>query len=298
MSGAGGLPTEQRNPASDGLDRMDPRRIVEVMHAEDRRAAEAVGEVLDDIARAMSLAEEALAAGGRVLYVGAGTSGRIAAADVAELAPTFGLPEGRVLALVAGGSAALERAVEGAEDDAMEAVAAVRDMGIGPSDCVIGITASGTTRFILGALGEAREKGASTVLVTSGLRPAQGLWHVAIVLDTGPEVVTGSTRLKAATAAKMVLNMISTGALARLGRTYGNLMVEAAHSNRKLGRRAIRTVRDGAEMDAVAATDLLRRCDGEVKTAIVAARRQLAPDAARALLARHGGVLRRALESR
>jgi N-acetylmuramic acid 6-phosphate etherase len=277
---------------------MPPRRIVEIMNLEDRRAAEAVGEVLDDVARAVGLAEEILARGGRLLYVGAGTSGRIAASDVAELGPTFGLPPGRVIALVAGGSAALERAVEGAEDDAMEAVAAIRDMGIGPSDCVVGITASGTTRFVLGAMGEARERGASTVLVTSGVRPASGLWHVAIVLDTGPEVLTGSTRLKAATAAKMVLNMISTAVMARLGLAYSNLMVEAASANRKLGRRAIYTVHHAAEIDFARATEVLRRCDGEVKTAVVSARLGLDPVAARARLAQHDGVLRRALEAR
>ncbi len=295
MHGGQPQPTEDRNPRSAGLDRMDSRRIVALMHDEDVAAVRSLQPALEDIARAADLARDALGGGGRLVYVGAGTSGRVAAMDAAEVPPTFGLPEGRVVAVLAGGNDSLLRAVEGAEDQALEAVATIRDMLVGRADCVVGISASGTTRFVLGALGEARERGASTVLVTSGRPPARGLWTVSVVVETGPEVLTGSTRLKAATAAKLVLNMISTAAMAQLGRVHDNLMVEAASLNAKLGRRAVRTVGWAAEVDATRAVALLRSSDGEVKTAIAMERLSVDPAEARRRLAAAGGSLRAVL---
>jgi len=293
-----GSPTEDRNPRSEGLDRLDSLGIVKVLHGEDRRVADVVTVALPDVARAVDHAFDALDRGGRLVYFGAGTSGRLAQLDASEIPPTFGFPEDRVVAVIAGGPGALLRAVEGAEDDALEGVAAVRELGIGPSDCVVGITASGTTRFVLGALGEARERGASTVMFTCGPPPSPGLWHVVIHLETGPEAVAGSTRLKAGTATKMVLNMISTGAMVRLGRVHDNLMVEVRGGNAKLQHRAEGIVAQLAELPPAEARALLARCEGEVKTAVVAARRRVDPAEARALLEAGGGNLRRVLEGR
>jgi N-acetylmuramic acid 6-phosphate etherase len=293
-----GIPTEGRNPRSAGLDRLDSRSILAIMSEEDSRCAAAVAAALDDLARAADLAARALSGGGRLVYFGAGTSGRLAAGDAAELLPTFGLGPDRVFAVVAGGDAALRAPVEGAEDDAMEGVALVRDHGLGAGDCVVGVTASGSTRFVLGAMGEAREKGASTVLLTCGRPASPGLWDVCVVLDTGPEVVAGSTRLKAGTATKMALNMISTAAAARIGRVYDNLMVEVRCDNEKLRRRGAVIVHEATGVSPDAARRLLLQCGGEVKTAIVMARTGLDPETARARLAAHGGRLRETLEAR
>jgi len=297
MSGPIVPPTEERNPRSANLDRMATRRILEILNDEDRTVGVAVSRALPEIVRTVDLAVEALRGGGRLVYVGAGSSGRIAALDAAEIPPTFGLPPDRVVAIVAGGDAALARAVEGAEDDALDAVAEVRQRGIGPGDLVLGVTASGTTRFVLGGLGEARERGASTALLTCGVRPPTGFWHAAIVVDTGPEAVTGSTRLKAGTATKMVLNMVSTAAMVRLGKVYDNLMVDVAATNDKLRRRAIRIVESVGGVTTERARETLALCGGDARAAIVSLRRRLDPAAARNRLASHGGDLRRALEA-
>ena len=296
MSGPYVPATEDRNPRSANLDLLPTRRVLEILSDEDRSVAVAVSRVLDEVGMAVEHAVGALERGGRLLYLGAGSSGRIAAMDAAEIPPTFGLAPERVVAVIAGGPVALMEAVEGAEDDALEAVALMRDFAVGPSDCVVGVTASGTTRFVLGGLGEARERGSSTVLLTCGARPAPGLWHVVIAVDTGPEVVTGSTRLKAGTAAKFVLNMISTAAMVRLGKVYDNLMVDVRATNEKLRRRAARIIEATTGVPPARAREALERCGGETKTAVVSLKRGLDPDAARALLERHDGNLRRALE--
>ena len=297
MSGPIVPPTEDRNPRTAGLDRMDTRRILEILNDEDRTVGVAVARALPEIGRVVDLAVEVLARGGRLVYLGAGSSGRLAALDAAEVPPTFGFPPDRVIAILAGGDAALLHAVEGAEDDALEAVARMRDIAVGPPDLVLGITASGTTRIVLGGLGEARERGATTALLTCGTRPPPGLWHVVVAVDTGPEVVAGSTRLKAGTAAKLVLNMVSTAAMVRLGRVYDNLMVDVAPTNDKLRRRAVRIVEAAAGVPADRAREALARCGGEVRAAVVSLRRGLGPEDARARLAAHGGDLRRALEA-
>lgn len=297
MNGSPVPPTEERNPRSEGLDRLEVRRILEVMNDEDRTVAGAVARALPSVERAVELAVDALRRGGRVVYVGAGTSGRLAVLDAAEIPPTFSLPSGRVAAVIAGGKEALVGAVEGAEDDALEAVGRMRDIGVGPSDCVVGVTASGTTRFVLGALGEARERGASTVLLTCGIPTSAHLWHAVILVETGPEVVAGSTRLKAGTATKMVLNMISTAAMVRLGKVHDNLMVDVRASNAKLAQRARRIVEAVAGASPEAARSALDDCDGEAKTAVVHLLRGLPPAAARSLLESRGGRLRDALEA-
>ncbi|MCK6482082.1 MAG: N-acetylmuramic acid 6-phosphate etherase [Planctomycetes bacterium] len=297
MNGAPVPPTEDRNPRSAGLDRLPVRRILEVMNEEDRTVAAAVARALPAIERTVDLAVDSLGRGGRLFYLGAGTSGRLAVLDAAEIPPTFGLPSGLVVGVIAGGKEALVGAVEGAEDDALEAVARMRDFSVGPSDCVIGVTASGTTRFVLGGLGEARERGASAVLLTCGLAPSPGIWHALIALETGPEVLAGSTRLKAGTATKMVLNMISTAAMVRLGKAYDNLMVDVRASNAKLALRARRIVESIAGATPAAARAALEACGGEAKTAVVHLRLRLDPAAARALLESRGGRLRDALEN-
>ncbi len=297
MNGPPVPPTEERNPRSAGLDRMPLRRVLEILNDEDRAVGVAVARALPEIEKAAGHAADSLERGGRLVYLGAGTSGRLAAMDAAELPPTFGIEPDRVLAILAGGDEALARAVEGAEDDALEGVARLRDIAAGPGDCVIGVTASGTTRFVLGGLGEAREKGAATVLLTCGLKPSGGLWHVVIALETGPEVIAGSTRLKAGTATKMVLNMISTAAMVRFGKVHDNLMVDVRASNEKLRRRAIRIVEAVAGVPPAAAREALERCGGEAKVACLHLLRRLEPAAARDRLAAQGGVLRRALEA-
>jgi N-acetylmuramic acid 6-phosphate etherase len=289
-------PTEERNPRSAGLDRLPLRRVLEILNDEDRTVGAAVAKALPEIERAAEFAVESLSRGGRLVYVGAGSSGRIAAMDAAEIPPTFGTEPALVIAVVAGGPGALENAVEEAEDDALEGVARMREESVGPADCVVGVSASGTTRFVLGALGEARERGAVTVLLTCGALPASLPWKVVVAVETGPEVVAGSTRLKAGTATKLVLNMISTAAMVRLGKVHDNLMVDVRAANEKLRRRAARIVEAVAGVPAARAREVLDRCGGEAKTAIVALARGLEPAAARERLAATGGILRRALE--
>jgi N-acetylmuramic acid 6-phosphate etherase len=289
-------PTEERNPRSAGLDRLPLRRILEILNDEDRTVGAAVARALPEIERATALAADALSAGGRLVYFGAGTSGRLAALDAAEIPPTFGLEPDRVVAVLAGGEAAMVRAVEGAEDDALEGVARVRDLSVGAGDCAVGVSASGTTRFVLGALGEARERGASSVLLTCGPRPAASPWHAVISLDTGPEVIAGSTRLKAGTATKMVLNMISTAAMVRLGKVHDNLMVDVRATNDKLRRRAARIVEAVAGVPGPRAREALEACGGEAKAAIVLLGKGVDAAEARRLLAAAGGDLRRVLE--
>jgi len=298
MTGPVVPPTEERNPRSAGLDRMETRRILEVLNDEDRSVGVAVSRAIPEIARAADLAADALAGGGRLLYVGAGTSGRLAALDAAEIPPTFGIEPDRVVAVVAGSPESLSGAVEGAEDDALDAVARVRQLCVGEPDCVVGVTASGTTRFVLGGLGEAREQGARTVLLTCTGRPPMAAWDCVITVETGPEVVAGSTRLKAGTATKLVLNMISTAAMVRLGAVYDNLMVGLRAGNDKLRRRASRIVEEVSGAPPDRARQALDACGGEIRTAVVLLRFGVEPAQARRRLQDAGGDLRRALEGR
>jgi len=259
--------TEHVHPASLDLERLSAHQILIRLHAGDRQAARAVGRALSELARVAEAVALALGAGGRLLYAGAGTAGRLGALDAAECPPTFGVSPSRVVALVAGGNAALRRSVEGAEDDAQAGAAAVGRARVGARDVLIGVSASGTTPFTLAAVREARRRGAITALVTSNPEAKARVDH-RIVLDTGPELVAGSTRLKAGTAAKMALNLLSTAAFIQLGAVHRGRMIDLRASNAKLRRRAIDTVVDLAGCTLPAARRLLSQTDFDVRAAL------------------------------
>lgn len=264
----GHLPTERANPATAGLDRLDTLAAVDLMNREDATVAAAVATQRERIAAAVELAADALAGGGRVIYVGAGTSGRLGTLDAAECPPTFHTRPEQVQAIIAGGPAAMFAAVEGAEDDAAAGAAAVDSKYVNPSDLVFGIAAGGTTPFVLSALRRARELGARTVFLACVPGPDDPA-DVCIRPVTGPEVLTGSTRLKAGTATKMVLNTVSTLAMVRLGKVHRNLMVDLRATNAKLWDRAARIVAELTGTTRSHALTLLQAAGGRVKTALV-----------------------------
>ncbi len=258
-------PTEAVLEATRDIDRWSAERIVQAIHGEDGRAWEAVGAVLPRVAEAAEVLAIALAGGGRWFNVGAGTSGRIGALDAAEIPPTFGLPAHRVQAVVAGGDAALVRAIEGAEDNPERAVFALRERGLCAGDVVVAISASGRTPFTLGGLDAAHEVGARTVGITCnpGSLLAEGA-EIAIVPVVGPEVIAGSTRMKGGLAQKMVLNMLSTTVMIRLGYVEGNLMSHLSTASEKLRGRGLRIVMAVSGLDREAAEKLLAECEGSV----------------------------------
>lgn len=262
--------TEQRNPLTAQIDRLSPLEIVEVINGEDQKIAPAVHEERAAVARALELAEKALRAGGRLIYVGAGTSGRLGVLDASEMPPTYGTDPQMVQGIIAGGYEALTRSQEGAEDHPEDGAAEIEALGVGPDDFVLGIAASGTTPFVHGALMRSREKGASTglLLCTHPDPDYFERYDVVIAPLVGPEVVTGSTRMKAGTATKLVLNTISTGAMIRLGKVFGNLMVDLRPTNLKLQDRSERILMEMCELDRSSARQLLDRANGSVKTAL------------------------------
>ena len=289
--------TEQRNPRTADIDLASPLEIVDLMNAEDRTVADAVASQRERIADAVAEAEATFRRGGRLFYAGAGTSGRLGVLDASECPPTFGVGFDLVQGMIAGGDAAMFRAQEGAEDSPEGGAADVDARGVRAGDVLVGIAASGTTPYVRGALARARALGARTAVVACSPPPAATLAEadVAVVAITGPEVVTGSTRLKAGTATKMILNMVTTGAMIRLGKTYGNLMVDLRATNAKLVDRSERIVAEVCAVDRPSARALLDAAGGRVRTAIVmhllgAGR----GDAERALDAA-GGVIRRAV---
>ncbi|WP_308797983.1 N-acetylmuramic acid 6-phosphate etherase [Agromyces silvae] len=287
-------PTEERLEASAELDAKSSLEVLRLLNAEDRVAVEAVDAVLPQLAGLVDLTAGRFRRGGTVHYFGAGTSGRLGVLDAAELLPTFNLEPGRVVGHIAGGAAALVNAVEDAEDSDAEGRAAAADLG--PDDVAIGLAASGNTPYVGGALAVARAAGAHTALVSSN--PHADLAHLAdtvIVLETGAEVLTGSTRLKAATAEKLVLNGFSTALMVAVGRTWSNLMVSVVATNDKLRHRTVRILADATGLQPAAARQLLASADGELKTAIVAAVGGIEIDEARRLIAEHGGSVRDAL---
>jgi N-acetylmuramic acid 6-phosphate etherase len=309
------LVTERANRASARLDRLDARRIAVLMNREDARAVRAVGRVARDVAAAVDLIVAALAAGGRLIFVGAGTSGRLGVLEAAECPPTFGTPPSRVQAIMAGGRASVFRSREGAEDDARAGARAARARA-SAGDVVIGVSASGVTPFVRGALAAARRAGAKTVLVTCSRIPGrptvgrpsvatgaaavprrQTMVDVVIAPEPGPEVLTGSTRLKAGTATKLVLNTLTTASMARLGKVYGNRMIDVQPRSRKLRERAARLVAEIGVVAPARARRLLAAADGRVPVAIVMARRDLPADAAARAL-RVAGSLRSVIERR
>jgi N-acetylmuramic acid 6-phosphate etherase len=293
------LMTEQANPATAELDRMDPLAIVRAMNAEDAGVAAAVARELPRVAAAVEAIAARLRRGGRLVYVGAGTSGRLAALDALECPPTFCVPPDRVLARVAGGAAAWEQDAERLEDSAAAGEADLGGLGVAAADAVVGVSASGRTPYVLGAVALARRAGTLTVGLACNADSAlaRGV-DIMIAPLVGPEVIAGSTRLKAGTAQKMVLNMLSTGAMVLLGKTYGNLMVDVRATNHKLRERALAIVRQATGLPREAAAVALDAAGGEVKTAILAARADIAVAQARARLDRYGGSLRTALEAR
>jgi N-acetylmuramic acid 6-phosphate etherase len=295
----GELPaTEQRNPASARLDEMGTEEILRLMNAEDHRVPDAVERALPRIAEAVEILVEAWGAGGRWIYVGAGTSGRIAALDAAECPPTFGVPPGRVVALVAGGDTATTRAVESAEDDRDVARRDLQALSLHPKDVVVGLAASGSTPYVVSAVRHAAGAGCATIGISNneGTRLSAEA-RVAIELPTGPEVLTGSTRLKAGTSQKLVLNMLSTAAFTRLGKTYENLMVDMQAKNEKLERRSRRIVSEAAGVSGAEAEELLFAANGSVKVAIVMGKTGLNASAAHALLDGAHGNVRLAVEA-
>lgn len=266
--------TEQRNPRSARIDSLSTLAVVDLINAEDRMVAEAVGEEREAIARCVDFVVDCFRRGGRLLYVGAGTSGRLGVLDAAEMPPTYGTDPEMVQGIIAGGHAALVRAQEGAEDHPADGAAAVDERGVGPDDFVLGIATSGTTPYVHGALGRAREHGARTgfVLCTYPSEELLEAHDVVIAPLVGPEVITGSTRMKAGTATKMVLNTITTAAMVRTGKVFGNLMVDLQVTCEKLRDRGERILIETLGLERPAAADLLDRAGGHVKTAIVMGR--------------------------
>ena len=290
------LLTEARNPSSEGLDALSAAQIVALMNAEDARVVEAVQAESGAIARGIDLVAERFRRGGRLIYVGAGTSGRLGVLDASECPPTFNSPPSMVIGLIAGGPSALTRAVEGAEDDRERGREEIRTQKVGPDDLVVGIATSGRTPYVLGAVEEARARGAFTVGLACNRPSLLGeLVDLEIAPLVGPEILAGSTRLKAGTATKMVLNMLTTGAMVRIGKTMGNRMVDLQPTNEKLRIRTRRILREMAGLDDAEAADLLARSGGNLKRALVAALASVDPDRAAVLLEQHGGQVREAV---
>jgi N-acetylmuramic acid 6-phosphate etherase len=286
--------TERRNPRSSTIDTASALEIVDLIGAEDATVPAAVGRARVEIARTIDLVEAAFRAGGRLLYVGAGTSGRLGVLDAAECPPTFGTPPEMVVGIIAGGFPALVKSVEGAEDDVNAGLGEMDARKVSSTDVVIGIAASGTTPFVQAALSRAQTLGARTALVSCSEPPRllQESCDVCITVLVGPEIVTGSTRMKAGTATKLVLNTITTGAMIRLGKTYGNLMVDLRAWNDKLVDRSQRIIMETTGLDRDRARSVIEAAAGQVKTAIVMARRGVSRDDAERLLQEHQGRLR------
>jgi len=288
--------TEERNPLTTDIDTLPTLDMLSLINAEDQKVALAVRDELPYIAAAVESITARIQRGGRLIYIGAGTSGRLGVLDASECPPTFGTPPELVVGLIAGGLAALTEAVEGAEDDREGGAGEIAELDVNENDCVIGIAASGRTPYAIGSLQEAKKRGALTIsIVCNRPSPLGELAEISIAPVVGPEVVSGSTRLKAGTAQKMVLNMISTAVMIRLGKTYSNLMVDVQPTNVKLRQRARRIVAEATGLDVQQAADILSACDGEVKTAIVATLAGVSPELARRRLRETNGYVRKAI---
>lgn len=291
-----GLGTETANPRSADLDVMSALDLVRVMNAEDHTVPRAVERALPTIAAAVDLIVSARHLGGRLIYLGAGTSGRIGLLDAVECPPTFGTDPDEVLGVIAGGDGAFLQAVEGAEDDPRQAEADLDAVGLTGSDVVVGIAASGRTPYVMGGLSYAQALGAATVsLACNRQAPISATADVAIEIDTGPEILTGSTRLKAGTAQKLVCNMLSTASMVRTGKVYRNLMVDVQPTNAKLVDRSIRIVAAAADVDTATAQQAVERAGGNVKTAIVMLLASCGASEARQRLAVNDGRVRPAV---
>jgi N-acetylmuramic acid 6-phosphate etherase len=289
--------TEQRNPRTEGIDTASSLEIVDLLHAEDARVPQAVHAVREAIARAIDLVVAAFQSGGRLVYVGAGTSGRLGVLDAAECPPTFGTPPELVVGIIAGGYAALVKSAEGAEDDVNAGMAAMDTARVSQADVVVGIAASGTTPYVRAALSRAQTIGAKTVIVSCSPPPTllADTCDAVIVPAVGPEALTGSTRLKAGTATKLVLNAISTGAMIRTGRAFGNLMVDLMSLSDKLRDRGERIVMEACGVDRARAREAIEAAGGSVKLAIVMVKAGVGKEAAALKLGQSGGLVRRAV---
>lgn len=287
--------TEQRNPASERIDELDALGIVDLINAEDRIVAEAVGEEREAIALALELAEAAFRGGGRLIYVGAGTSGRLGVLDSAEMPPTYGTDPAMVRGVIAGGYEALVRAQEGAEDHAADGAAAIDGLDVDERDFVLGIATSGTTPYVHGAVDRAQELGARVGFLMCTYPPPELVERLDVVIAplVGPEVITGSTRMKAGTATKLVLNTITTGAMVRLGKVHGNLMVDLQVTCEKLRDRAERILHEMLGVEREEAAELLEGADGHVKTALVMGRLGVDAAEAKRRLDRASGMIAR-----
>ncbi len=286
------IPTEQANPRSRNLDQLSPLAIVSLMNREDRRILAAVDRVRRQIARAVELIVTSLERGGRLFFVGAGTSGRLGVMEAAECPPTFGTPPSLVQAIIAGGRTSVFRSREGAEDRTGDARRAIR-RSVRAGDVVVGISASGVSPFVQAGLAEARRRKARTVLLAMNPgSPVGRLADLAITPRVGPEILAGSTRLKAGSATKMILNMLTTASMVRLGKVYGNLMVDLRPTSQKLRARALRLVQKLGGTSESRARRLLKAADGQTKVAVVMARRRVSAREARRRLSRTGGSLR------
>ncbi len=289
------LSTEKVNPRSRDLDRLSPLEIVRLMNREDRHVLKAISSAAPQMARAVRLISASLGTGGRLILVGAGTSGRLGVMEAAECPPTFGTPPSMVQAVMAGGAAAVFRSQEGAEDSMPAGTSALRKHRVGKKDVVLGIAASGVTPYVHAALKAAKSRKAKTILLTCNPKTAQGLAHLRIAFPTGPEVLKGSTRLKAGSACKMALNIITTASMVQLGRVYGNRMVDLQPKSHKLYERALAMIEELGPASRNDARRLFHQARGQVKTAIVMARKNISYTEARRLLDQSKGFLRKIL---
>jgi len=290
--------TEGRNPASQNIDELSTEAMLRVINDEDKKVALAVEAILPQIAAAVDAICAAFRAGGRLIYCGAGTSGRLGILDASECPPTFGTPREQVIGLIAGGNTAILQAVENAEDNREQGAQDLKDIHFSRHDILVGIAASGRTPYVLGALAYANKLGATTVALTCN--PDSAMAQVAAIALTpvvGPEIVTGSSRMKAGTAQKLVLNMLTTGAMIRSGKVYGNLMVDVEATNQKLVQRQVNIVMQATDCDDATARAALTACGGHCKTAILMVLAGLDADEAKALLSQHQGFIRQALQA-
>ena len=293
-----GLSTEQINEETRNIDTCSTEEMVRMINRQDALVAGAVARETEHIAAAIDLIWPRLREGGRLIYLGAGTSGRLGVLDASECLPTFGVDPDMVQGYIAGGDTALRHPVEGCEDSEEEGVRLIEELQVGPKDAVVGITASGGAPYVLAALRRARERGAAVIgLCTNAHSKLEGLCDVCIAPEVGPEVISGSTRMKSGTAQKMVLNMLTTCSMVRLGKVYGNLMVDLKASNKKLEDRARRLIIHATGASPDQAADYLGRAQGHVKLAILMLESGLEAPAARALLDRCGGVLAQAIQA-
>ena len=290
------LATEQNNPASAAIDEMTTLEMMTLINQEDQKAALSIAPILPQIAAAVDLIAERLQQNGRLIYCGAGTSGRLGILDAAECPPTFGTEPGQVVGLIAGGREAMFQAQEGAEDDEAAAVSDLTAIELTAADVVVGLSASGRTPYAVSALRYARQRGAATIAVASS--PASPLAQeadIALTAFPGPEVIAGSTRLKAGTVQKLILNMLSTGTMIRLGKVYGNRMVDLQATNEKLARRALRIVQEVTGAEEKTCQENLRKAEGNAKLAIFLAFSGLSPEAGKRCLQKSAGHLKTAL---